>query len=50
MNYKTAFRDYGVTHVITYENAKLAMLLEDDSDYKKIYEDDHFKLFEKIAK
>ena len=50
LNYKNAFKDYGVTHVITYENAKLAMLLEDDSDYKKIYEDDHFKLFEKIAK
>lgn len=49
LNYKTAFKDYGVTHVITYENAKLAMLLEDDSDYKKIYEDDYFKVFEKVV-
>lgn len=49
LNYKTAFKDYGVTHVITYENAKLAMLLEDDNDYKKIYEDDYFKVFEKVV-
>ena len=50
LNYKKAFKDYGVTHVITYENAKLAMLLEDDSDYKKIYDDTKFKVFEKLAK
>lgn len=48
LNYKTAFKDYGVTHVITYSNAKLAMLLEDDGDYKKIYDDDSFKIFEKV--
>ena len=49
LNYKTAFKDYGVTHVITYSNAKLAMLLEDDSNYKNIYNDDHFKIFEKVV-
>lgn len=49
LNYKTAFEDYGVTHVITYANAKLAMLLEDDSNYVKIYDDDSFKIFEKVV-
>ena len=49
LNYKTAFKDYGVTHVITYANAKLAMLLEDDGNYKKLYDDTKFKVFEKIA-
>ena len=49
LNYKTAFEDYGVTHVITYANAKLAMLLEDDSNYKKIYDDNSFKIFEKVV-
>ena len=50
LNYKTAFEDYGVTNVITYSNAKLAMLLEDDSNYIKLYEDDNFKIFEKLVK
>ena len=49
LNYKTAFEDYGVTHAITYANAKLAMLLEDDSNYKKIYDDNSFKIFEKVT-
>ena len=49
LNYKTAIEDYGVTHVITYANAKLAMLLEDDSNYKKIYDDNSFKIFEKVV-
>lgn len=49
LNYKTAFEDYGITHVITYKNAKLAMLLKDDSDYKEIYDDGYFKLFEKLV-
>lgn len=47
LNYKTAFKDYGVTHVITYSNAKLAMLLEGDSDYEKIYDEGPFKIFAK---
>ena len=49
LNYKTAFKDYNITHVITYENAKLAMLLKDDSDYKEIYDDGYFKIFEKLT-
>ena len=44
-NYKTAFEEYGVTHVITYSNAKLAMLLEDDNNYEKIYDEGAFKIF-----
>lgn len=49
LNYKTAFEDYGVTHVITYANAKLAMLLEDDSNYTKIYDDNLFRIFERVV-
>ena len=47
LDYKKAFSDYDVTHVITYSNAKLAMLLEYDDDYEEIYKDDSFRIFEK---
>lgn len=48
-NYKDAFAEYGVTHVISYSNSKLVMLLSDDSDYIKLYEDDYFTIFEKVT-
>ena len=49
VDYKSKFEEYGVTHVILYENSKLAMILEDDSDYKTIHYGDNFTIFEKIA-
>lgn len=48
-NYKDAFENYGVTHVISYSDSKLVMLLSDDSDYKKIYDDDRFTIFERAV-
>lgn len=48
-NYKDAFENYGVTHVISYSDSKLVMLLSDDSDYKKIYDDDRFTIFERTV-
>lgn len=48
LNYKDAFEDYGVTHIISYSNSKLVMLLEDDADYKKLYESDTFTIFERL--
>ena len=42
------FEQYGVTHIILYENAKLAMILEDDSNYKKLYEEGNFVIFERL--
>ena len=48
-NYKDAFETYGVTHVISYSDSKLVMLLSDDSDYKKIYDDDRFTIFERAV-
>lgn len=46
-NYKDAFETYGVTHIISYSDSKLVMLLSDDSDYKKLYDDDRFTIFER---
>ncbi len=48
VNYENKFEQYGVTHVILYENAKLAMVLEGDSNYKKIYEEGNFVIFERL--
>lgn len=47
VNYKTKFKEYGVTHVILYENSKLAMILESDSDYTRIYNKGNFKIFKR---
>ncbi len=40
VDYKKKFKEYGVTHTILYENSKLAMILENDSDYKLIYNEE----------
>ena len=48
VDYKTKFEEYGVTHIILYENSKLAMILEDDANYRRIYSEGNFKIFEKL--
>ena len=49
-DYKTKFKEYGITHIILYQNSKLAMILESDSDYKELYNEGNFKIFEKLTK
>ena len=49
VDYKDKFEEYGVTHVILYENAKLAMILSSDSDYVKLYEEGNFVIFERLT-
>jgi len=46
-DYEEKFEQYGITHAITYKNAKLKMLLEDNENYTQIYGDDRFVIFEK---
>lgn len=48
VNHKKKFKEYGITHVVVYENSKLAMVLESDNDYKIIYNEGNFKIFEKV--
>ena len=47
-DYKTKFEEYGVTHIILYHNSKLAMILERDSNYREIYNQGNFKIFERL--
>ena len=48
VDYNEKFEDYGVTHIITYYNSKLAKLLMMDNKYKEIYKDDNFIIFERL--
>lgn len=48
MEYHNAFETYGVTHVISYSNSKLVMLLKEDKGYEKLYEDDYFAIFKRL--
>ncbi len=47
-DYKSAFKEYNVSHVILYDNSKLRYALDKDSDYKELYEDDNFVVFERL--
>ena len=49
VNYKTKFLDYGITHIILYEDSKLAMVLESDSNYKRIFYEGNFKIFKRLT-
>ena len=48
--YEDVFRKYGVTHVITYKNSKMNMLIKksNDENYEKLYEDDHFTIWQRL--
>ncbi len=49
-DYETKFEHYGITHVMTYSNSKLALYIHKDKEnYKEIYKDDHFVIFERLG-
>lgn len=48
VDYNNKFDEYDITHIISYSNSKLVMLMKKDSKYKKIYEDDSFAIFERL--
>lgn len=49
VDYKIKFDEYDISHVILYQNSKLAMVLENDSDYDRIYYEGNFKIFKKLT-
>ena len=49
LNYENKFEEYGVTHVISYSNSKLVMLLENDSNYEEIYKRGNFAIFKRLS-
>ena len=48
--YEDVFEKYGVTHVITYKNSKMNMIIKKshDQNYEKLYEDDHFTIWKRL--
>lgn len=47
--YEDKMEEYDITHVILYNNAKLNMFLSRDENYKEIYSDDYFCIYERIT-
>lgn len=47
VHYEEKFEKYGITHVIVYRNSKLNLLLVKDSNYKQLYSDDSFIIYER---
>ena len=47
--YEDKFKDYEITHVVTYSNSKLNMLLVRDENYKELYKDKYFTLYERLS-
>lgn len=47
--YEDIFEKYQITHVITYQNSKMNMIITktNDENYKEIYKDDHFVIYER---
>lgn len=45
--YETKFEEYDITHVIVTKKAKLNMFLSRNEDYKELYLDDNFVIYER---
>ena len=45
--YETKFEKYEITHVIVVNNAKLNMFLSRNENYKQLYKDDNFVIYER---
>ena len=48
-DYRVKFEHYDITHVMLYADSKLAMVLENDFDYQRIYYEGNFKIFKKLT-
>ena len=48
--YEDTFEKYDITHVITYKNSKMNMIITrtNDENYKELYEDDYFIIYERL--
>lgn len=46
--YESIFSKYDFTHVLMYKNAKLNLFVSKDDNYRQIYQDNNFIMYEKI--
>lgn len=47
VDYEKEFKKYNITHVITYSNSKLKSAIEKDKNYRLLYSDDYFVIYER---
>ena len=49
--YEDIFEKYDITHVITYDNSKMNMIITKTHDphYKELYKDDYFVIYERVS-
>ena len=47
--YENKFEAYGVSHLLIRKNSKLNMLVSRDDNYKELYEDKNFIIYERIS-
>ena len=47
--YESKFEEYEITHVITEKNSKLNLLISRDSNYERLYKDDHFVIYKRLS-
>ena len=50
--YEDTFEKYDITHVITYKNSKMNMIIQktNDPNYKQLYQDNYFTVYERLTK
>ena len=48
--YEDTFEKYNITHIIVRRNSKLSMLISKDSNYKNLYQDNNFVIYERLTK
>ena len=49
IDYEEKFEHYGITHLITYLNSNLNKVLKKDENYKELYKDDNFIIYERLT-
>ncbi len=47
--YEDKFEHYGITHVMTQTNSKLSLYLNHDDNYKELYKDKSFTIYERLT-
>lgn len=48
--YENKFKEYKITHLIMYKDAKLNMFISRNKDYKELYKDKKFVVYERLVK
>ena len=48
-DYEEKFEHYGITHLLIYENSTLDKVLRLNTNYKELYKDDEFILYERLS-